>query len=136
MKATDLLLESDPFDFSAASKKLFLESMKENALNHYEKHEFTRKLWDKMSFHPSQLKSESDLENIPGTMVHLFKEHEFCSVPKEDLALVLTSSGTGGQKSQQFLDKKSLENVKRLAYTIHKSLGMASDREYNYLCFT
>ncbi len=136
MKATELLLESDPFDFSDASRKLFLASMKENALHHYQKHEFTRKLWDKMNFHPDSLESEVDLAKIPGTMVHLYKEHEFCSVKKEELALVLTSSGTGGQKSQQFLDKKSLENVKRLAYTIHKSLGMASDKEYNYLCFT
>jgi phenylacetate-coenzyme A ligase PaaK-like adenylate-forming protein len=136
MKATDLLFESDPFSFSEKNKSLFLESMKENALNHYNKHQFTRKLWDKFGFHPEQLKSERDLEKIPGTMVHLFKEHEFCSVPREELALVLTSSGTGGQKSQQFLDKKSLDNVKRLAYTIHKSLGMASDKEYNYLCFT
>ena len=110
--------------------------MKENALHHYSKHEFTRKLWDKLGFHPDQLKSEEDLTNIPGTMVHLFKEHEFCSVPKDELALVLTSSGTGGQKSQQFLDKESLENVKRLALTIHRSLGMASDKDYNYLCFT
>ncbi len=136
MKATDLLLESDPFDFSAASKKLFLESMKENALHHYKNHEFTRKLWDKLNFHPESLESEDDLTKIPGTMVHLFKEHEFCSVKKEELALVLTSSGTGGQKSQQFLDKRSLENVKHLALTIHKALGMASEKEYNYLCFT
>ncbi len=136
MKATELLLESDPFDFSEASRKLFLASMKENALHHYSKHEFTRKLWDKMGFHPDQLKSEEDLAKIPGTMVHLFKEHEFCSVPREELALVLTSSGTGGQKSQQFLNKESLQNVKRLALTIHRSLGMASDKEYNYLCFT
>lgn len=136
MKATQLLLESDPFDFSSASKKLFLESMKENALQHYKNHEFTRKLWDKMGFHPEQLKSEEDLSTIPGTMVHLYKEHEFCSVPREELALVLTSSGTGGQKSQQFLNKESLENVKRLALTIHRSLGMASERDYNYLCFT
>lgn len=136
MKATDNLLESDPFDFSETSKKIFLASMKENALHHYSKHEFTRKLWDKLNFHPDHLNSEADLEKIPGTMVHLFKEHEFCSVPKEDLTLILTSSGTGGQKSQQFLDAKSLENVKRLALTIHRSLGMASEKDYNYLCFT
>ncbi len=136
MKATELLLESDPFDFSSAAKQLFLASMKENALHHYEKHEFTKKLWDKLKFHPDELNSEDDLAKIPGTMVHLYKEHEFCSVKKEELALILTSSGTGGQKSQQFLDKKSLENVKRLAYTIHKSLGMASEKDYNYLCFT
>lgn len=136
MKATGTLLESDPFDFSPAAKELFLASMKENALHHYGKHEFTRRLWDKLGFHPEELKREEDLARIPGTMVHLFKEHEFCSVPKEELELVLTSSGTGGQKSQQFLDRQSLANVKRLAFMIHKSLGMASEKEYNYLCFT
>lgn len=69
-------------------------------------------------------------------MVHLFKEHEFCSIPKEELALILTSSGTGGQKSQQFLSQESLDNVKKLAFSIHQALGMADSRSYNYLCFT
>lgn len=136
MKATEALLNSDPFEFSAASEKLFLDSFRENALHHYRKHTFTKKLWDKYSFHPDQLKTEADLARVPGTMVHLYKEHEFCSVPKDELALVLTSSGTGGQKSRQFLDQQSLDNVKKLALTIHQSLGMASDQEYNYLCFT
>jgi phenylacetate-coenzyme A ligase PaaK-like adenylate-forming protein len=133
---TTNLLESEPFDHSDKNKKIFLNSFKENALHHYEKHEFTRKLWDKLGFHPEMLKSEADLSQVPGTMVHLYKEHELCSVPKEELALVLTSSGTGGQKSQQFLDQESLSNVKRLALTIHQSLGMADTRKYNYLCFT
>ena len=133
---TQALLESDPFDFSQKNKELFLESFKENALFHYNHHEFTKKFWDKLGFHPDQLKSEEDLQSVPGTMVHLFKEHELCSVPREELVLVLTSSGTGGQKSQQFLSQESLDNVKNLALTIHKSLGMASERKYNYLCFT
>ncbi len=133
---TSLLLDSDPFDFSQASKNLFIESFKENALFHYENHEFTRKFWDHEGFHPDTLRSEEDLSLVPGTMVHLFKEHEFLSVPKEEIALTLTSSGTGGQKSQQFLSEISLENVKALALKIHRSLGMASEKSYNYLCFT
>lgn len=133
---TEALLASDPFDFSEANQELFLKSFKENALHHYGKHEFTQKLWDRLGFHPDQLKTEADLTKIPGTMVHLYKEHEFCSVPKEELALTLTSSGTGGQKSQQFLDQLSLDNVKKLALTIHQSLGMADPQDYNYLCFT
>lgn len=133
---TQNLLESNPFEFSQKNKDLFLQSFKENALHHYAKHEFTRRLWDKLGFHPDQLKTEKDLEKVPGTMVHLYKEHELCSVPKEELALVLTSSGTGGQKSQQFLNQESLDNVKRLALIIHQSLGMADARKYNYLCFT
>lgn len=136
MNATEELLNSNPFDFSPNSKKLFLKSFKENAIFHYEHHEFTRKLWDKLHFHPSRLENEKDLENVPGTMVHLFKEHEFHSVPKDKLALILTSSGTGGLKSQQFLDHQSLSNVKKLAFNIHKFLGMADSRDYNYLCFT
>jgi phenylacetate-coenzyme A ligase PaaK-like adenylate-forming protein len=134
--ATEKLLNSDPFDFSHENKKFFLESFRENCLCHYEKHEFTRKLWDHLEFHPSQLKTEEDLCKVPGTMVHLYKEHEFCSVPKSELVLTLTSSGTGGQKSQQFLNQESLDNVKKLAFNIHRSLGMASEKKYNYLCFT
>lgn len=133
---TDELLKTNPFVFSSENKDSFLKSFKENALFHYKNHEFTRKFWDYSGFHPDSLKTEEDLKNVPGTMVHLFKEHEFCSVPKEELVLTLTSSGTGGQKSQQFLNQQSLDNVKLLALKIHEALGMASDKKYNYLCFT
>lgn len=136
MKATENLLNSDPFDNSAASRRLFLESFRENALFHYQNHEFTRKLWDRLEFHPELIQTEEDLQKVPGTMVHLFKEHEFKSVPDDKIALRLTSSGTGGQKSQQFLSQESLSNVKKLAFEIHKSLGMVSSEKYNYLCFT
>lgn len=133
---TELLLESDPFDFSVKNKSLFLESFRENALFHYNHHEFTREFWNQSEFHPSHLKSEEDLQKVPATMVHLFKEHEFKSVPAEEIVLTLTSSGTGGQKSRQFLNQLSLDNVKKLAFSIHRSLGMTSEKEYNYLCFT
>ncbi|HXH75018.1 MAG TPA: hypothetical protein VNJ08_08635 [Bacteriovoracaceae bacterium] len=134
--ATQKLLNSNPFDFSPEAKNLFIASFRENASFHYEKHEFTRKLWDKLGFHPQDVKSEDDLSKVPGTMVHMYKEHEFRSVPMSEIALTLTSSGTGGQKSQQFLSAVSLENVKQLALSIHQALGMASDRDFNYLCFT
>ncbi|HXH32575.1 MAG TPA: hypothetical protein VNJ01_17385 [Bacteriovoracaceae bacterium] len=134
--ATEKLLSLDPFDFSPEAKKVFLESFKENAAHHYQNHEFTQKLWDHLGFHPDQLRTEADLESVPGTMVHLFKEHELRTAPESEIVLSLTSSGTGGQKSRQFLDQQSLDNVKTLALNIHRSLGMASDRNYNYLCFT
>ncbi len=136
MKATDALLNSDPFEFSESSQRLFINSFIENATHHYNKHLFTKRLWDKFGFHPTQIKTEADLALVPGTMVHLFKEHELRTADLKDIVLTLTSSGTGGQKSQQFLDQESLDNVKKLAFTIHRSLGMASEKEYNYLCFT
>lgn len=135
-KVTGKFLDSDPFDTSSEASAAFVESFRENALHHYHAHTFTKRFWDKMGFHPSSIKTEDDLVKVPGTMVHLYKEHELCSVEKENLVLTLTSSGTGGQKSQQFLDQESLDNVKKLALNVHKSLGMASDKKYNYLCFT
>lgn len=130
------LLATNPFDFSEENKRLFLESFKENASFHFDHHEFTRKLWNQLEVHPRSIHSEEDLALAVPTMVHLFKEQEFVSVPKENLVLRLTSSGTNGQKSQQFLDQESLDNVKALAYKIHEALGMTSREKFNYLCFT
>lgn len=135
-RKTDLLLQTDPFDFRDENSSLFVESFRENALFHYQNHEFTGKLWDFFDAHPNNILKEEDLESIPYTMVHLFKEHEFCSVPRDQVALTLTSSGTGGQKSVQFLSQESLDNVKKLALNIHQSLGMVTGNTYNYLCFT
>lgn len=136
MKATEALFNSNPFEHSTSAQELFLKSFKENSIFHYNNHEFTRKFWDYNNFHPNQIESEDDFSRVPGTMVHLFKEHEFHSVPKDKIILTLTSSGTGGQKSQQFLDEVSLSNVKKLAYKIHEALGMTDSGLYNYLCFT
>jgi phenylacetate-coenzyme A ligase PaaK-like adenylate-forming protein len=134
--ATQKLLDSNPFLFNEETRLIFLESFRENCFFHYEHHEFTRKLWDHLGFHPKQLQKEEDLASVPGTMIHLFKEHEFVSIAKEKIVLTLTSSGTGGQKSQQFLDQQSLDNVKKLAWVIHQALGITDDHKYNYLCFT
>lgn len=131
-----MLFESDPFDFSSESQALFRESFKEMASHHYEKHPFFKAVFDQVGFHPSEISSEKDMARVPSIMVHLFKEKEFLSVPEKDLVLTLTSSGTGGQKSQQRLDQYSLDNVKRLAYKVHEALGMTSSEDVNYLCFT
>ncbi len=134
--ATEKLFNTDPFDYSLENQKTFLESFIENTAFHYDHHEFTHRFFDHEKFHPSLLKTEKDLAKTPGMMVHLYKEHEFVSVPKEDLVLTLTSSGTGGLKSCQFLNQQGLDNVKKLALKIHESLGMVDDYTYNYLCFT
>ncbi len=135
-KMTQKLLDSDPFDFSSEEQKLFRESFKEMALHHYQAHPFFKKIFDEAGIHPSQINSEADMEKVPAIMVHLFKEKEFLSVPEKEVVLTLTSSGTGGQKSQQRLDQLSLDNVKHLAYKVHEALGMTSSEEVNYLCFT
>ncbi len=133
--ATDRLLASDPFDSSLAS--LFVASFRENALHHYENHPYVRALWDEAGTHPRQLTTESAIQSSPWIMVNAFKENVFRTAKESDIVLHLTSSGTGGMKSHQFLDAESLANVKKSAWEIHRALGMVDgERSYNYFCFT
>lgn len=136
MLAIDKLLDTDPFLLSSENKKLFVESVSEAALAHCKGSEAFRAFWKAANLHPEEIKGEEDLKRIPPIMVHLFKEKDWISVSREEIVLTLTSSGTSGQKSQMFLDKTSLDRVKKLAFQIHKSLGITSDDNVNYLCFT
>ena len=134
--ATERLLESAPFEFTRDNDKLFFSSFQEMALHHYQHNAFFRALWNDRSLHPTQIQDSADLAKVPPMMVSLFKEFTFSSCPEDYIVLVLTSSGTGGQKSQQRLDRWSLENVKKLAFNIHQDLQLTSSQKYNYLCFT
>lgn len=133
---TDELFNTNPFDFSKKHKDLFLDSLKETALHHYEHNAFIKYLWDKHSFHPSYIDSEESIEKIPFTLVNIFKHYEQRTGASEDIVLTLGSSGTGGQRSLIHLDQLSLDRVKKLAYVIHEAIGITSSKKYNYLCFT
>lgn len=133
---TDRLIEADPFDWTARGSQNFVESFRETARAHYSGSPVFRAFWDDARLKPDDIQSEADIMRVPPIMVHLFKERELCSVPRDQIALTLTSSGTGGQKSQQFLSARSLERVKRLAFNVHRALGLTSDDEVNYVCFT
>jgi phenylacetate-coenzyme A ligase PaaK-like adenylate-forming protein len=131
---TDALLASDPF---GASPALFVGSFRENALHHYEHHPYVRALWDEAGWHPRQLTDEAALAASPAIMVNAFKENVFKTAADADVVLHLTSSGTGGAKSHQFLDAESLANVKKSAWNLHRAMGLVDEsRSTNYLCFT
>lgn len=134
--STNQLLESNPFEFSESNKKLFVDSFREMSLHHYENSKGFKVFWQSIGMHPNEVQTEADLFRVPPILVTLFKEKRFLSVSPESVVLTLTSSGTGGQKSEQHLDQYSLDNVKKLAYRIHQELGMTSDDSVNYLCFT
>ena len=132
----DLLLESNPFEFSDETSAKFLASIRETALKHYDGNSFFQSLWQRQGIHPQDIRNEGDIERMPMIMVNIFKEQELISCPKNDIQLTLGSSGTGGQRSLMHLDQGSLDRVKKLAYRIHQELGITSDKKYNYLCFT
>lgn len=133
--ATDKLLASDPFD--ATLGPLFVESYRENAQHHYDHHPYVRGLWDEAKMRPSEIRSEADVQRSPFIMVNAFKENVFRTCAENEVKLHLTSSGTGGMKSHQFLDEESLVNVKKSAWQIHQALGLVDgEKRYNYFCFT
>ncbi|MBF0500745.1 MAG: acyl-protein synthetase [Candidatus Riflebacteria bacterium] len=76
-------------------------------------------------------------ELIPPLFVTIFKERRLISIPEDKIAIELTSSGTGGQKSAIFLDRRSLKRILTIVDHIFGSLGLVDRTEkVNYLCFT
>ena len=77
MKMFSQLLTSDPFEFTSANKELFVKSFRENALHHYHSHDFTRKFWDHLNFHPDQIQAEDDQRRrtVGGCYVRLWIQH-------------------------------------------------------------
>lgn len=134
--ATDALIEAAPFQSGPEADRLFLESFRETASLHLAGSPPIRAFWERAGLRPDDLRSVADLARVPAPSVNLFKEWDFRSVPESEIALLLTSSGTGGRKSQMLLNEGSLARVKRLAYRVHEALGMTSEDVVNYLCFT
>lgn len=132
----DQLFKTHSFSQNKNDKLLFLETFRETAVHHYQNNALIRAFWQEKGIHPSEIKSEDDLKNVPPVLVNVFKENELISVNKNKIVLTLTSSGTGGQKSQMLLNQESLDQVKTLAYKIYQDLGITSPKKYNYLCFT
>jgi hypothetical protein len=132
----DKLLETNPFDFSESNKELFRKSMAESFIIHTNGNQYIDHISNKQGFDISMVNTEKELESIPYLMINLLKFHSFLSVDTSKIALTLTSSGTGGQKSQIMLDDGSLSRVKKSAFNIYSALGIVDDNKYNYLCFT
>lgn len=67
-----------------------------------------RKIMDILKYDPKKTYSTWDLPFLP---VRIFKHQELCSVPRENVVKILTSSGTSGQAvSKIFLDAENTRN--------------------------
>ncbi|HEY9766511.1 MAG TPA: hypothetical protein V6C82_09095 [Chroococcales cyanobacterium] len=137
MSAIDRLF-TDPLPLDRDQKKdaLFLEAMRES-LSHHEKNsvEFAS-LCEEEKFEPASLLDGSDLQRIPYFFVNVFKEYQLLSVPKEEIVLALTSSGTtGSKKSQNYWDSPSLKRLDDSVLSIGNQLGLLQSEPTNYLLF-
>jgi hypothetical protein len=126
----------DAFDFSENNITLFFNSMKEMTGFHIERSDVFREICKQYGFELSDLRSRGDVERIPHIFVTAFKLRKMISLPEKEIDLILTSSGTQGQKSQINLDNKSIERQAFMRESIVKAHGLASDNHANYLIFS
>ena len=117
----------DSFLSSSERDQLFIEAVKENYAFQIEKQPFIKYLAEQKNFSFDSLNTIDDLHKIPPLFVGIMKIHQFCNFPENEIAMVLTSSGTKGQKTQSFFDAASLNRLSAMALACFKNAGWTSE---------
>jgi phenylacetate-coenzyme A ligase PaaK-like adenylate-forming protein len=131
-----LMHSADPYDVGADKEVDFLAAMRDAAAHHIKASPFYAALCDHHGFTPDLLQRVSDLPRVPWIFVNTLKHHELLSISREEVKLTLTSSGTGGQKSQIFFDEGSLARGLATVDACFAANGLvAPETEVNYLIF-
>jgi phenylacetate-coenzyme A ligase PaaK-like adenylate-forming protein len=121
-----LCSRKEAFDFSDSNESLFIDAMVENYRFQYTVQPFIRHLAHDLGITPDAIKGMKDVLGIPPLFVGTMKLDSFCSVSADEIELVLTSSGTAGQKTQAFFDKGSLLRLRNLAGSCFDALSYRS----------
>jgi hypothetical protein len=139
--ALERLLARSAFDFSSASEADFVAAMKIELEHHRMACDRFGRLLRFENYNPGGLTIDT-LDRIPHLFVNVFKTTELMSVPEKEVEIVLTSSGTGGQRSRAVLDYLSVARIKKIVFSIFSELGMASldgkerEEKVNYVLFS
>ncbi|MBP2471291.1 phenylacetate-coenzyme A ligase PaaK-like adenylate-forming protein [Crossiella equi] len=124
-----------PYSLSAEADELFVAGMNEANEWHAARNPFFASLWE--SAGRKKLTAVDDLVDQPYVHANFFKMHEIVSIPREDVKLHATSSGTLGQKSQMFFDEWTLRAGQRMVARIFDHYGwIDSSRKVDYLIYT
>ena len=136
-KVQELCDIADPYVDFSASDKIFIEAMKECTKWHMQKSNFYKSLSASQKFDLTQVSTLEDCLKIPHLWAHFFKGHEILSVPRENIFLHLTSSGTTGQKSQIFFDEWTIRSAQRMVDWIFQKYGWETpEQKCNYILFS
>ena len=137
MSAIDRLVEVDSlFDLTPEHDALFVDAMREASAWHFEHSEVFRNLSRKRAFVPDALQSVDEVSDVPALFVNAFKQYEILSVPRDEVVLTLTSSGTSGQKSQIMFDQLSLDRGLRMVDRVFEAMGLKRPEQVvNYILF-
>ncbi len=136
-KTSQLCQLPEPYSFKPEFENLFVEAMAENMEWHLTRNAEYAAIIHRSGFTPQKLRAEKKLEQVPFLPASLFKERELLSIPREQVNVHLTSSGTTGQKSQVFFDDWSLGTAQEMVDRIFEFYGFEDhSKPVNYLMFT
>jgi phenylacetate-coenzyme A ligase PaaK-like adenylate-forming protein len=126
-----------PDPYAQGNDAIFVDAMREIIEWHIDHSDFYKRAAEAQGFSIDTLKVDSPLSEIPWIPAQFFKTHELLSVPREQIAMHLTSSGTSGQKSQMFFDQRSLSAGQKMVDVVFESSGwITPDSPTNYLLYT
>ncbi|MEU5668748.1 hypothetical protein AB0H10_39710, partial [Streptomyces longwoodensis] len=131
-RVQELCSVSDPFRADAAADELFVVAMREINAWHALRNPLFGALWKEAGAPDPD--SVEQVAELPYIHVNLFKRHALSSIEDDAVALRLTSSGTGGEKTEIGFDAWSIGAAQRMdAWTV-KALGLIDvERPANYL---
>ncbi|MEY9871636.1 phenylacetate-coenzyme A ligase PaaK-like adenylate-forming protein [Streptacidiphilus sp. MAP12-33] len=125
---------AEPYMVGAELDELFVRAMNESNAWHAARSPFFARLLESGPTAGAPLDGIDELHRLPYVHANFFKAHEIVSVPEQDVALHVTSSGTTGQKSQMFFDHWTLRNGQRMVARVFDSYGWLGEEEpVNYL---
>jgi phenylacetate-coenzyme A ligase PaaK-like adenylate-forming protein len=125
----------NPLDWSAEKNDLMVSACREMAIYHYKTSPELKHIYDRRGFNPESIKTEKDLPRIPAVGVTAMKHFLMTSLPHDRAVLKLTSSGTRGQKTQIWMDDKSLDRVQAMLDTLWEQEGLIGNEPTNYVLF-
>ena len=109
----DQVLELEPYSLQREEKRrLYTQALSELTRTHAEGCGEYGRILEVLGHDCAKDFAPEDQPMLP---VRLFKRYELCSVPREEVAKVMTSSGTSGQQvSKVFLDKQNVRAQTRV----------------------
>lgn len=135
-KVQTLCDRPDPYAHDEATTQQFAAAMHQIVDWHAEHSPFYRQLLQSRGLLGHPITTLDDCAALPFIHANFFKTHEVLSVPRDQIALHLTSSGTTGQKSQIFFDAWSIGAGQRMVSTIFEHYGWHTpEQPTNYLLF-
>lgn len=132
-----LIANPAAFDHNEEADAQFLAAMQDNFRRHY-RESHTYSTWcDLAGVQPRQIKTYEDIFKVPYIFVTNFKRRRFITGDEGRIKLVLTSSGTAGEKSAIYLDARTLSRITKIVHNIYADFGMVDyETPTNYLAFT